>query len=333
MSHWEHLNESREYICGLIQVDIAGHSEWKGAKVFQKQTKENLRKYLKSFAEPYLDIHELHWAGDGGSYLIPILEPEKDYDSLVYCAIHFLYSLDLFNRLPIFNRLGFPITIRISCHEGRIHYSSDYGNLHGQALNYFFKYEREIGSENTVTITEEIYQNLTDHDLKEQFVEIESHEYKVGNQRYSNQLYRYTYNHEPLHKEAEIPEQTDTALETMSQWSHSQVCGTYAVEGKNPRTQLSYSGELQIKERGEGLLGTWEIGTRGIDASKQSDEGIGLLVGNAIAFSYKHTDPKDPYTGVLLYEIMSDDIMRGHWTVFGESHLGFEECRKKKPDE
>ena len=132
----------------------------------------------------------------------------------------------------------------------------------------------------------------------------------------------------------EYAEQKDTALETMPQWSRAQVCGTYAVVGKNPRTpQLSYFGELQIKERDEVLLGTWKIGAREIGASKQSNEGTGLLIGNALAFSYKHTDPQDPYAGVVLYEIMSDDVMRGRWTVFGESNLGFEECRKKKPDE
>lgn len=132
----------------------------------------------------------------------------------------------------------------------------------------------------------------------------------------------------------EYAEQKDTALETMPQWSRAQVCGTYAVVGQNPRTpQLSYFGELQIKERDEVLWGTWEIGAREIGASKQSNEGTGLLVGNALAFRYKHTDPQDPYAGVVLYEIMSDDVMRGRWTVFGESNVGFEECRKKKPDE
>lgn len=145
MSHWEHLNENTEYIFGLIQVDIARHSEWKTPDIHKKQTKENLSRYLKSFAEHNLDIHELDWAGNGGSYFIPIRDPEKDYNSLVYCAIHFLRSLELFNRLPNFNRLGFPITIRISCHEGRILYSSDKGNLHGQALNYFLKHkERSV---------------------------------------------------------------------------------------------------------------------------------------------------------------------------------------------
>lgn len=129
-------------------------------------------------------------------------------------------------------------------------------------------------------------------------------------------------------------EQMDTALETMPRWSRTQVCGTYEVKCQNPlMPQESHFGELQIKERDEVLLGTWKFPTREIGASKQSDEGTGLLSGNELAFNFKHTDSEGTYTGVVIYEIMSDDLMRGYWTIFGESHVGFEECRKKKPDE
>ena len=156
----------------------------------------------------------------------------------------------------------------------------------------------------------------------------------------------------------EYTEQKGTALETMPQWSRAQVCGTYAVVGKNPlKPQEPYFGELQIKERDEVLLGTWKFPIRESGASKQSDEGTGLLrkllirvhflkksskesnegiglrVGNAIAFRYEHTGEDGTYTGVVLYEIMSDDLMSGQWAVFGESNVGFEECRKEKPAE
>ena len=109
-----------------------------------------------------------------------------------------------------------------------------------------------------------------------------------------------------------------------------QVCGTYNVKGKNPINKESYSGELQIKEQGELLLGTWKIGTpRGTDASKPSDEGTGLLVGNALAFSYEHTDPEDPYSGVALYKIRGGH-MSGKWGVVEKSNAGFEKCQRKR---
>ena len=125
-------------------------------------------------------------------------------------------------------------------------------------------------------------------------------------------------------------EQRDTALETMPQWSRTQVCGTYRVDGENPINKESYSGELQIKERDEMLLGTWKFP---IGASQPTDEGTGILVGNMLMFNFEHTDPQDPYTGVVSYQIISDGVMRGLWTAFGRSNVGFEECQKKKPDE
>ena len=67
---------------------------------------------------------------------------------------------------------------------------------------------------------------------------------------------------------------------------------------------------------------------------KQRHEGIGILAGNMLAFNFKYADSSgSPSTGVVLYEVMSDDVMRGYWTGFGVSYVGFEECRKKKPDE
>ena len=124
-------------------------------------------------------------------------------------------------------------------------------------------------------------------------------------------------------------EQRDTALETMPQWSRAQVCGTYDVKGQNPVNKIEYKGELQIKERNEMLLGTWKSPTQEIGASKPTDEGTGLLVDNMLMFNFIHTDPQNPYTGVVTYQIMSDSFMRGLWTIFGESNVGFEECRKK----
>src|SRR2546421_2010047 len=202
MSHWKSLKENTIYTFGLIQIDIVGHSKWSAPDIRQKQTKANLRNYLGAFAKYNLDVRELHWAGDGGSFFIPIIKPENDYDLLVYCALHFLHSLDEFNGTPILNTIGEPINIRVSCHVGQLIYSSNYGNLHSPALNYFFKYEREISSESTVTITEELYQQLTKKDLRDNFKEVESHGYRIGTQHYAKRLYRYI-RHEIILSQAE----------------------------------------------------------------------------------------------------------------------------------
>jgi hypothetical protein len=120
-------------------------------------------------------------------------------------------------------------------------------------------------------------------------------------------------------------EQADAALGTIRQLSRSQVCGSYAVVGNNPTLrQLSYFGQLSIRESSEVLLATWEIGPM-----KQHHEGVGLLIGNMLAFTFKYIDPDGSTSyGVVLYEVVTDDVMRGYWTGFGISQLGFEECRK-----
>jgi hypothetical protein len=141
-----------------------------------------------------------------------------------------------------------------------------------------------------------------------------------------------------LRIEEEIAKRTDLmatyaempggALGTTPQVSSGQVCGSYMVVGHNPqRSTGSYFGELRIGPFGEALCATWEIG-----GTKQCWYGIGLLLGNRLAFVFRHTDPQGHLLhGVILYEIVTEDIMRGHWTGFGTSFVGFEECRKIRP--
>jgi hypothetical protein len=106
----------------------------------------------------------------------------------------------------------------------------------------------------------------------------------------------------------------------------SGVCGRYFIVGYNPNTpDESYYGYLTVHEEGEVLLGKWDIGS-----THQGHEGIGVLAGNSLAFHFKYTNPKNQKEehGVVLYQFISEDLMRGHWTGFGTFNLGFEECRK-----
>lgn len=132
---------------------------------------------------------------------------------------------------------------------------------------------------------------------------------------------------EPKQLEAEIPEQKDTTRETMPLLSHAQVSGTYYVKGKNPVNKIEYNGELQIKEKGELLEATWVIEpTKEGDAPKQSN-GTGLCVDNALAFAFNYSDGR---LGCILYEILSDDLMRGKWGLVDETNKDVEECFKKR---
>lgn len=65
-------------------------------------------------------------------------------------------------------------------------------------------------------------------------------------------------------------------------------------------------------------------------------EGIGLLKNNILAFNSKYSHsifepPNDiDITGIVLYEIINEEIMRGYITGYGTFQVALEECRKRK---
>lgn len=129
-------------------------------------------------------------------------------------------------------------------------------------------------------------------------------------------------------KQAEPPEQK----------SSQDVWGTYEIfDAKNPQGK-EYKGTLKIEEWREWLSCKW-VNREWENAPKEIN-GIGLRVDKALAFSYKYTDPmKVDHTGVMLYDIMSDDHLSGKCVEINkleineleinEPHAGFEECKKQ----
>jgi len=110
------------------------------------------------------------------------------------------------------------------------------------------------------------------------------------------------------------------------QVSHSQVCGKYSVTGYNPDIpNMTYFGDLYIEEHDKIFNVRWEIGPK-----KKRHIGIGLLKSNVFSVTFKYNHP--PFgerNGIILYEFVSEEVMRGSWTGEGTSKIGFEECRKK----
>lgn len=106
--------------------------------------------------------------------------------------------------------------------------------------------------------------------------------------------------------------------------STSQICGDWSVTGHNPFTRdYSYYGTLTIGQKNEVLIAKWETGPR-----KKIHKGIGLIVGNMIGFEFEYAKSDKDERGIVLYEVISAEIMRGYWTGYGATKIGFEECRK-----
>jgi hypothetical protein len=106
------------------------------------------------------------------------------------------------------------------------------------------------------------------------------------------------------------------------------------VTGYNPQSPwATYFGELVIEKVGESLKARWAVGPM-----KQHHEGIGLMIGNALGFVYvsdiSYHTPGATQTGVVLYEFLTPEVLRGNWTSMEgiklglPKTLGFEECRK-----
>ncbi|MCP4684673.1 MAG: ATP synthase F0 subunit B [bacterium] len=114
------------------------------------------------------------------------------------------------------------------------------------------------------------------------------------------------------------------------------VCGEYSISGRNhtsPNDDPSvtwdyghYSGFLTITGSGQVYDLIWRIG---IESLVQKWEGTGVLSGSTLSVCFKQAtgDQKGRY-GLISYDIVNPDVMRGLWTFFRGRTCGSEECRK-----
>jgi predicted amino acid-binding ACT domain protein len=219
---WDVFAESVEYVFGFFQIDISKSSELSGPEKYKQQTKANLRQFVTPILEGIYSARLLSWPGDGGSFLFPF-SAELDYDNMVTAALHVQKAMEIFNSLRVHNLLS-PngLSVRISCHEGRAHYAQKPSDMHGKAMNYFLKYERDIGQVKTVTITQEVFDNLKSRDLKKLFKLESRHNYIMGGKPYSRELYR-TIGTEPgaereRRRELNLNADIDEDSNTTTQW-------------------------------------------------------------------------------------------------------------------
>jgi len=187
---WEKLEEGGEYIFGFFQMDISKSSELPEPEALQQKTKANVRQFVTAILEGVYGARLLAWPGDGGSFLFPLLAG-FDHDNMVTAALHVQKEIEIFNSLPSHNLL-FPhrLAVRISCHEGRAYYAQNPSDMHGKSINYFLKYERDIGQVNSVTVTKEVLDHLKSKDQKKLFSLQSRYDCTMGGEPYSRELYR-----------------------------------------------------------------------------------------------------------------------------------------------
>jgi len=187
---WDTLEEGGEYKFGFLQIDISKSSELRGPERLQQQTKANLRRLVKTILEGLYNARLLVWPGDGGSFLF-LFTTELNYDNMVTAALHIRRAIETFNNLSEQNLL-YPkgLSVRISCHAGNAYYARDPSDMHSKAINYFLKYERRIGKVKSVTITQEVFNNLKSKELKKLFKLESRNDYIMARKPYIEELYR-----------------------------------------------------------------------------------------------------------------------------------------------
>lgn len=174
MANEDHLIPGMSTDWVALQMDIAGHSRIEEPRWVLLRAKEALHQLACEIVEREsgeVPLVFMPWAGDGGAFLMHAWDG-RSCDRVVRAAIAIQEAMPAFNEA---NRIGeldmrTPLRLRVSVGMGTAMYAKNPGNIHGDFLNRFFKYERAMGRLHRVTVTDAVFQELC-HPLKERFVD------------------------------------------------------------------------------------------------------------------------------------------------------------------
>lgn len=167
MKQWDDLRSDDRVELGLLQIDIAGHSRLQASDKTLKEAKSLFRKLVEGIVK-IRGGRLFNWAGDGGSFMF-LTGGGEGFDSMVLSGQHVLFNLPFINQeISMSTGLEESILIRLSCDSGTCVYDQDSSKISGDFINRFCKHEREIGLNNSITITDRVWRQLDKH-ISEQF--------------------------------------------------------------------------------------------------------------------------------------------------------------------
>jgi hypothetical protein len=167
MKTWTDLNDGDRVELGIVQVDIAGHSQLPGSDRALQKAKSIFRTQMESIATGR-NGRLFNWAGDGGSFMF-LTGAGDGFDDLAFASLQMLSTMSAINEeIATRTDLSVPLNVRISCDAGTATYSRNAGEITADFINRFLKYERTIGITNTVSITKRVWTQLTGR-LRERF--------------------------------------------------------------------------------------------------------------------------------------------------------------------
>lgn len=194
MAEWNSLKNGERTELALVQVDIVGHSKLQGTDRALMQAKSIFRDQMQGIAESR-GGRLFNWAGDGGAFMF-LTRDGGAFDDLAFSSIQMLSNMAAINEeIATKTDLDTPFDVRISCDSGIATYAPDPGEITGDFINRFMKYERVLGLQNTVSVTERVWKQLTAKlrsrfDLFKFSPEVESAIYNYGGKEYQRTVLR-----------------------------------------------------------------------------------------------------------------------------------------------
>jgi hypothetical protein len=160
MAKWiANLDFGRRTIC-FIQCDLEKHSDWfygcvkDGRGEEAALAKKDLARRIQD-AILASNFEQLFWAGDGGTYAGPEMGGQQVIESARKMLAAFRgWQAETLPRLSV-DRLG----LRVSCHQCKVFCGPDPAFWASEELNVFLKNERAISHANTISITQQIFED------------------------------------------------------------------------------------------------------------------------------------------------------------------------------
>lgn len=214
MAEWGSLKNGERVELALVQVDIAGHSKLEGTDRALMKAKSIFRDQMQGIAESR-GGRLFNWAGDGGAFMY-LTGGGGGFDDLAFSSIQMLSNMPAINEeISTKTDLDTPFDVRISCDSGIATYTVDPGEITGDFINRFMKYERVLGLLNTVSVTERVWKQLTAKlrarfDLFKFAPEVECNVYSYGGKDYQRSVLRSLRNIDQEARSERPPEEASS---------------------------------------------------------------------------------------------------------------------------
>lgn len=160
MAWWDTLSPGKQRNVVLLQVDLAGHSQWVTGQSTDIESARRRTEFAVGIEAKlrYIGFDRLYWLGDGGLFG-RLHESVEDAEAVCRAAD------DVFNSFNAWRKPEEPvINIRVTAtYVSEVSVDPVAGYWCSPRMNAFLKYERDIALKNSFVITEDLWRKMDPH--------------------------------------------------------------------------------------------------------------------------------------------------------------------------